>query len=153
MEHADIKLPLCFAEISAILPHRYPFLLIDKVTELVPSQYIKAYKNVTCNEPFFNGHFPGFPIMPGVLQIEAMAQCGGILVFYSGAFHPDTHIAYLAGVDEAKFKKPVVPGDRLEIRAEIIALKRNVCKLKSFASVDGELVSEAILLAVIQSKT
>ena len=152
MKKTDLKLPLGYHEISRILPHRYPFLLIDKVRELVPGQYAKAYKNVTCNEPFFSGHFPGLPIMPGVLQIEAMGQCGGILVFYSGDFNPDTQIAYLAGVDEAKFKKPVTPGDRLEIHTEIIALKKNLCKLKCVGSVDGELVSEATLLAVIQPK-
>ncbi len=152
MERTDLKLPLGYPEISRILPHRYPFLLIDRVTELVPGQYAKAHKNVTCNEPFFSGHFPGLPIMPGVLQIEAMGQCGGILVFYSGDFKPATQIAYLAGVDDAKFKKPVTPGDKLEIHTEIIALKKTLCKLKCVCSVSGELVSEATLLAVIQPK-
>lgn len=148
----DMKLPLGYMEISQILPHRYPFLFIDQVTELKPGILAKAYKNVSCNEPFFSGHFPGLPIMPGVLQIEAMGQCGGILVFYSGDFQPHKQIAYLASVEEAKFKKPVRPGDRLDIQADLIVLKRHFCKIKGVATVNGELVSEATLIAVIQQR-
>ena len=152
MVKTELKLPLSYPEISQILPHRYPFLLIDRVTELEPGNYAKGYKNVSINEPFFGGHFPEFPIMPGVLQVEAMGQCGGILIFYSGNFESNSQIAYLASIEEAKFKKPVRPGDRLDMQTELVSLKRHFCKIKGQAFVNHELVCEATLIAVIQNK-
>ena len=98
-----LVLPMGSEAISKILPHRYPFLLVDRVVELVPEKSILAYKNVTTNEPFFNGHFPGLPVMPGVFQIEAMAQTAGILAFFGGCFDPEKQVALFAGVDEARF--------------------------------------------------
>ena len=153
--HTDLRLltlPMGSEAISKILPHRYPFLLIDRVVELVPEKSISAYKNVTTNEPFFNGHFPGLPVMPGVLQIEAMAQAAGILAFFSGGFDPEKQVALLAGVDEARFRRAVVPGDRLDIRVEQLSRKRGVVKAKAQTLVDGQVASEAIILAVVRDR-
>ncbi len=145
-------LPMGYAEIIKILPHRYPFLMIDKVLELEPEKLIVAFKNISANEPYFAGHFPGFPVMPGVMQIEAMAQAGGILAYFGGDFNPDTQIAFLAGVDDARFRKPVVPGDRLDLRVEQVSRKRSVLKIRGQALVMGEVVSEATIVAVVRDK-
>jgi len=134
-------------EIREYLPHRYPFLLVDRVVELVPGESIQAYKNVTVNEPFFNGHFPDHPVMPGVLIIEAMAQAAGILGFKTMNKRPqDGSIYYFVGSDKLRFKRPVVPGDRLDLEAVIVSEKRGIWKFDVKATVDGHLVSSATIL-------
>lgn len=147
------SLPLGYADIAKILPHRYPFLFIDRVLELVPEKYIVAIKNVSANEPFFPGHFPGFPVMPGVLQIEALAQAGGILAYFGGDFDPEKEVAFLAGVDEARFRKPVMPGDTLVLKVEQISRKRSIIKIRGEALVNGEVSAEATMLAVVRDRT
>ena len=132
------------------LPHRYPFLLVDRVVEIVPNKHIKAYKNLTHNESFFNGHFPGNPIMPGVLQIEALAQAGAILCYESKLYDPKTQLAVLAGIDKVRFRRVVIPGDRLDLEVELLAFKKNIGKLKARAFVDGNLACEAIILAAVR---
>ena len=134
-------------EIIEYLPHRYPFLLVDRVTELNLGESIIAYKNVTINEPFFNGHFPDHPVMPGVLIIEAMAQAAGILGFKTMDKTPqDGSIYYFVGSDKLRFKRPVVPGDRLQLEASIRSEKRGIWKFECSASVDGELAASATIL-------
>ncbi|TYL47245.1 3-hydroxyacyl-ACP dehydratase FabZ [Marinomonas sp. IMCC 4694] len=134
-------------EIRQYLPHRYPFLLVDRVIELNLKESIVAYKNVTINEPFFNGHFPDHPVMPGVLIIEAMAQAAGILGFKTMDKKPeDGSIYYFVGSDKARFKRPVVPGDRLQLEAKIITEKRGIWKFECRATVDGELACSATIL-------
>jgi 3-hydroxyacyl-[acyl-carrier-protein] dehydratase len=134
-------------EIREYLPHRYPFLLVDRVTELQPGQSIVAYKNITVNEGFFEGHFPGLPVMPGVLILEAMAQAAGILGFRTMDKKPaDGSIYYFVGADNLRFKRPVVPGDRLQLEAAVVSAKRGIWKFDCRATVDGELVCEASIL-------
>jgi beta-hydroxyacyl-ACP dehydratase FabZ len=136
-------------EILKILPHRYPFLLVDKILELELSQRIVGIKNVTINEPFFQGHFPGFPIMPGVLMIEAMAQVAAILAFKSRKGE-EGDLILLAGVDKAKFRGGVFPGDTLKITAEVIKARPPFFRLRGRCFVDETLRSEAELMAVVQ---
>ena len=134
-------------EIRQYLPHRYPFLLVDRVVELNLNESIVAYKNVTINEPFFNGHFPNHPVMPGVLIIEAMAQAAGILGFKTMDKKPeDGSIYYFVGSDKARFKRPVVPGDRLQLEAKIVTEKRGIWKFECKATVDGELACSVSIL-------
>ena len=134
-------------EIREYLPHRYPFLLVDRVTTLNLGESIVAYKNVTINEPFFNGHFPDHPVMPGVLVIEAMAQAAGILGFKTMDKTPqDGSIYYFVGSDKLRFKRPVVPGDNLQLDAAIVSEKRGIWKFDCRASVDGQLVASATIL-------
>lgn len=135
-------------EIPKILPHRFPFLLVDKVVEITPSKSIVAVKNVTCNEQFFQGHFPEWKIMPGVLIIEAMAQAGAILLFRS---MPDAERKFLAlsKVDKAKFKRMVVPGDQLRMEVEWTRQKGMICQMRGKAFVDGELAAEADIYASV----
>ena len=134
-------------EIREYLPHRYPFLLVDRVTELNLGDSIVAYKNVTINEPFFNGHFPDHPVMPGVLIIEAMAQAAGILGFKTMNKTPqDGSIYYFVGSDKLRFKRPVVPGDKLLLEASIMSEKRGIWKFDCSASVDGQLAASATIL-------
>lgn len=129
------------------LPQRYPLLMIDRVLECEPGKRILAVKNVSNNEPQFVGHFPGRPIMPGVLILEAMAQAAGILVFRTQNQKPGSHaVYYYAGIDDARFKRPVVPGDRLEIEASILAHKRIIWKFACVARVDGAVAAEAVIL-------
>ncbi|MBS1160940.1 MAG: 3-hydroxyacyl-[acyl-carrier-protein] dehydratase [Proteobacteria bacterium] len=134
-------------EILEHLPHRYPFLLVDRVLELEPNKSIHAYKNVTINEPFFVGHFPHHPVMPGVLIMEALAQAAGILSFKSmnEKPSPDT-VFYFAGIDEARFKKPVVPGDQLHLHIQLERQMRGVWKFIAEARVDGQLAASAKLM-------
>ncbi len=138
-------------KILKTLPHRYPFLLVDRVIELIPRKKIIALKNVTINEPYFQGHFPGFPIMPGVLQIEALAQAGGILAMYELA-EKDNKLIFFMGIEKAKFRKPVLPGDQLMLHCEIVRVKGRVCHINGVAKVNDQIVSEAELLAAIVDK-
>jgi 3-hydroxyacyl-[acyl-carrier-protein] dehydratase len=137
-------------QIRKILPHRYPFLLVDRVEDIEFGQRIHAIKNVTVNEPFFPGHFPDYPVFPGVLIMEALAQAAAILTFASASDEETKNAAddlYLfAGIDNARFKRPVMPGDRLELFAEMTANKRGIYKYKAVAKVDGQVVAEADLM-------
>jgi 3-hydroxyacyl-[acyl-carrier-protein] dehydratase len=138
-------------EIKEFLPHRYPFLLVDRVLELVPGEKILAYKNITVNEAVFNGHFPQAPIFPGVMIIEALAQASGILGFSTVNKRPDDKTLYLfAGVDGVRFKRQVVPGDQLMLESSIDSVKRNIWRFKCRSSVDGKLACEAMLLCALQ---
>ncbi|MEY1661483.1 3-hydroxyacyl-ACP dehydratase FabZ [Isoalcanivorax beigongshangi] len=131
-------------EIKEYLPQRYPFLLVDRIIELVPGEKVVAIKNVTVNEPFFNGHFPQEPVMPGVLIIEAMTQAAGILGFVTENKRPADGFNYLlCGTDKARFKRPVVPGDQLVMTASLIAVRRHILKFACEARVDGQLVASA----------
>jgi beta-hydroxyacyl-ACP dehydratase FabZ len=138
-------------QILGLLPHRYPFLLIDRVLELTDDKVV-ALKNVTVNEPYFQGHFPGVPVMPGVLQIEAMAQAGGILASRSVQFDPATHVMLFMAIDGVKFRKAVVPGDQLII--EVVPLRKGkIFKMKGEIQVDGQVVSSAEFLAGLVEKS
>lgn len=138
-------------QIKELLPHRYPFLLVDRVTDIENGKKIIGYKNVSVNEEFFNGHFPLKPIMPGVLIVEAMAQISGILGFHTTGKRPaDGYIYLFVGADNVRFKRQVVPGDRLTLEAEIVNSKRNMYKFTCRASVDGELCSSADILVAEQ---
>jgi 3-hydroxyacyl-[acyl-carrier-protein] dehydratase len=139
-------------EIHKLLPHRYPFLLIDRVTEIVADKKLVGFKNVSVNEPFFMGHFPNHPVMPGVLVLEALAQACCLLAYKSTGFDPDKTVVYLMSIDGAKFRKPVVPGDRLMLTADVIKNKRTLWKQKGTATVDGQLVAEAEFLAMAVDK-
>lgn len=134
------------------LPHRYPLLLVDKVIEIIPNKKITAIKNVTFNEPHFLGHFPDHPIMPGVLIIEALAQAGALMVTCAENFKAEDKLVYFMSIDGAKFRKPVVPGDVLELHVEAIQNRGSVWKLSAQAKVDGVKVSEALLSAMIVDK-
>ena len=138
-------------EIQSLIPHRYPFLLIDRIIELEPLKRIVAIKNVTINEPFFQGHFPGAPVMPGVLIIEAMAQAGAVLLFREV---PDREnkLMYFAAIEEARFRKPVTPGDQLRLEIEVIKYRSGYGKLSGKAYVDGVVVCEAIVTSVTTDK-
>lgn len=139
-------------EILQYLPHRYPFLLVDRVLEIEPGSRILALKNVTMNEPFFPGHFPHHPVMPGVLIIEAMAQAAALLSFKSTGVKPDENsVVYFAGIDNARFKRPVVPGDQLLFEMTITHAKRNIYKYKGVARVGGEVATEAELMCAIKN--
>ena len=148
MSDDAIKLPVDVSCILHLLPHRYPFLLVDRVTELEPNQRIRALKNVTFNEPFFQGHFPGRPVMPGVLVIEAMAQAGGLLTQLSAAkgSHKEGQLFYLVKVDNARFSRMVVPGDQLDIEVRVKRLIRNMALYECEARVDGKVVASAEIL-------
>lgn len=134
-------------KIKAILPHRYPFLMVDRVTELEPGEYISGYKNVSVNESFFQGHFPDNPIMPGVLILEAMAQMGILFAVSTAPDDLKDQLMVFAGMDGVKFRKPVVPGDRLDMRLVHIKRKRRLWKMAGKAYVEGQLVVEATLTA------
>jgi 3-hydroxyacyl-[acyl-carrier-protein] dehydratase len=137
--------------IRDILPHRYPMLLVDRIEELEPDRIV-GIKNVTVNEPFFVGHFPDFPVMPGVMIIESMAQVAGVLVLST---IPDRHtkLVLLASVDEAKFRKPVRPGDQLRIEMKLIKRKATIAKMSGTAMVNGEVVAEAVMLCKLTDRT
>ncbi len=143
---------LDITQILQLLPHRYPMLLVDRVIEQVNGKYIKAYKNVTINEPFFTGHFPQKPIMPGVLILEALAQASGILAFGSVGKTPDQgSLYYLVGIDNARFKQPVLPGDQLHLYVEMTRNMRGIYKFTAEASVDGRTVAQADLMCTERS--
>jgi len=130
------------------IPHRYPFLLLDRVLELEQGRRVVALKNVTINEPFFLGHFPGAPVMPGVLIVEAMAQAGAVLLLHA---MPDraSKLVYFTGIDKARFRRTVVPGDQLRLTLEVLKLRSRSCKLRGIAEVDGQRVAEAEILSAL----
>jgi 3-hydroxyacyl-[acyl-carrier-protein] dehydratase len=135
--------------ILEILPHRWPFVLVDRVNEVVGHEYIRGHKCVSMNEPWFQGHFPGHPIMPGVLILEALAQIGGILAYASEPFDAASSLMFFLGIDKAKFRRPVMPGDRLDLEVRVLHHRSNVWKLKGEASVEGTLCAEGELLASV----
>ncbi|MBT8136409.1 MAG: 3-hydroxyacyl-ACP dehydratase FabZ [Gammaproteobacteria bacterium] len=132
--------------IMQLLPHRYPFLLVDRVTECVPGERLSAIKNVTANEPFFQGHFPKRPVMPGVIILEAMAQATGLLAFATAGTPDDDTLYYLVGIDKARFRRPVEPGDQLILTATLNRTRRNIWMFGARAEVDNELVSSAEMM-------
>jgi 3-hydroxyacyl-[acyl-carrier-protein] dehydratase len=138
-------------EIMGFLPHRYPFLLIDRVVEFEPAKRLVAIKNVTINEPFFQGHFPGYPIMPGVLVVEAMAQAGAIIMM-QGIPDREKKLAVFTGIERAKFRRPVTPGDQLRIEVDVLAFKSRVGRMESKAYVEGKLACQATLTCQIVPK-
>ncbi len=134
-------------EILRLLPHRYPFVMIDRVLSMLPDKSVEALKNVTINEPFFQGHFPGKPVMPGVLMLEGMAQAGGILAYCTEPENVGVKLLYFAGLDKVRFRRPVGPGDQLIYKVELLKKKRGIWKLAGKAYVDEKLVAEAELMA------
>ena len=139
-------------EIKQILPHRYPFLLVDRVLELEKNKRIVGIKNVSINEPFFEGHFPGRPIMPGVLIVEAMAQLGGILAFLSQSEEKPGSLIYFTGIDKVRFRRPVIPGDQIVFEIEFLKIRSRVVKMAGKATVEGNLAEEAELMASFGAK-
>ncbi len=138
-------------QIMKVLPHRYPFLLVDRILEIEENKRIVGLKNVTINEPFFQGHFPGHPIMPGVLIIEAMAQVGGMLLMGS-VEDPDSKVVYFMSLDNVKFRRPVKPGDQIRFELEIVQLRGSVCKMRGVGKVDGDVVAEADMAAMVRDR-
>ncbi|MDD9899422.1 MAG: 3-hydroxyacyl-ACP dehydratase FabZ [Alphaproteobacteria bacterium] len=138
--------------IMELLPHRYPLLLVDRIVDVVPNESATGIKNVTFNEPHFMGHFPGAPVMPGVLIVEAMAQTAGALVVHSNGKDFEGKLVYFMAIDDAKFRKPVVPGDVLHIHVTKQQARRNVWKFKGEAKVDGTVCAEAIVTAMIMDR-
>lgn len=136
-------------KIASILPHRYPFLLVDRVISIEPMKKLVAVKCVTVNEPHFNGHFPGHPVMPGVLILEALAQAAGLLARASMSEDTTAKMPYLMGIDNARFRRPVVPGDRVELHVEVVKRKGDVWREKGQAIVDGVVVAEAEFMAIL----
>ena len=137
--------------IQSILPHRYPFLLVDKILEMEPKKRIIGIKNVSINEPYFQGHFPGKPIMPGVLILESMAQTGGLLLLQEISDR-ESKLLYFVAIDNARFRRPVVPGDQLRLEMKVVAWRGNLCKLDGRATVDGALVAEATLMCMMADR-
>jgi UDP-3-O-[3-hydroxymyristoyl] N-acetylglucosamine deacetylase / 3-hydroxyacyl-[acyl-carrier-protein] dehydratase len=138
-------------EIMKVLPHRYPFLLVDRILELDEGKRVVGIKNVTINEPFFQGHFPGHPIMPGVLIVEAMAQVGGMLMLGS-IQEPDSKVVYFTSLDNVKFRRPVKPGDQLRFELDVVQIRGTLCKMHGVARVDGEVVCEADMAAMVRPR-
>jgi beta-hydroxyacyl-ACP dehydratase FabZ len=136
-------------EIQEVLPHRYPFLLVDRIVEMEMGRRVVGLKNVSINEPFFAGHFPGHPIMPGVLILEAMAQVGGYLLMRSLGVRGEKKLLYFTGIDGARFRRPVVPGDQIRFEVEVLQSRRQMCRMKGRALVDGVLAVEAELSAIV----
>jgi 3-hydroxyacyl-[acyl-carrier-protein] dehydratase len=143
-----VSAPLDVRDIMKSIPHRYPFLLVDRVLEMEPGRRIVAIKNVTINEPFFPGHFPGAPVMPGVLIIEALAQAGAVLLLHDMPDR-DKRLVFFTGIDEARFRRTVVPGDQLRLTMEVLKLRSRTCKMRGVAEVDGQLAAEAEILSAM----
>lgn len=148
---AEGKPVMTIEDIQKVLPHRYPFLLVDRILEVEANTRIVGLKNVTINEPFFQGHFPGHPIMPGVLIIEAMAQVGGMLLLGS-VDDPESKVVYFMSLDNVKFRRPVRPGDQLIFELAVTQIRGMVCKMRGLARVDGELVAEADMAAMVRDR-
>jgi len=146
-ENATVEVPIDIKGIVERLPHRYPFLLVDRVLECEKFKSIRVLKNVTMNEPFFQGHFPGEPVMPGVLILEGMAQAGGLLAYLSTPEMVGEKLIYFTGIDGARFRKMVRPGDQIIYEVEFVKQKGKICKMKGKAYVDSQLVTEADLMA------
>jgi 3-hydroxyacyl-[acyl-carrier-protein] dehydratase len=138
--------------IMKCIPHRYPFLLVDRVLEMEPKRRIVAIKSVSVNEPFFQGHFPGAPLMPGVLIVEAMAQAGAVLLLHDVPDR-DSKLVYFTGIDNARFRHTVVPGDQLRLSLDVLKLRPRSCKMKGSAEVEGRLVAEAEILSALVDRS
>lgn len=136
-------------EIQEVLPHRYPFLLVDRIVEIELGKRVVGLKNVSINEPFFAGHFPGHPIMPGVLILEAMAQVGGFLLMRSVGARAEKKVVYFTGIERARFRRPVVPGDQIRFDVDLLKWRRQMCRMKGAALVDGKVAAEAEMSAVV----
>lgn len=143
----QLPIPADIRVIQKHMPHRYPFLLVDRVVECRPGEFLRAYKNVTVNEPFFNGHFPGHPVMPGVLILEALAQASLLLGLATVEHDTTGMLFYFVGIDGARFKRPVVPGDQLVLETRLLAARRSLWKFSAEAKVDNEVVASAELMA------
>lgn len=148
-----MDLPFELPKILELLPHRYPFLLVDRILSIEPKKRIVGIKNVTFNEPFFQGHFPGHPIMPGVLIVEAMAQVGGVLGFLSQSEAEPGSLIYFTGMDRVRFRRPVVPGDQIVFEIEFLKIRSRMVKMAGKAMVDGNLAAEAELMATFGAKS
>ena len=142
----EFSLPIEAKDIQKLIPHRYPFLLLDRIVSFEPMKNLKAIKNITMNEPQFQGHFPDLPVMPGVLVIEAMAQACGTLAILSEGGRKENEFFFFAGIDNARFKRQVIPGDQLVFEVELITSKRGIGKFNAVAKVDGEIAAEAIIM-------
>ncbi len=145
-----METPIDIQKIMKHLPHRYPFILVDRILKMEPGKRVVGLKNVTINEPFFQGHFPGTPIMPGVLILESMAQTGGVLAISSLAEGGEGALMYFMGLDQVKFRKMVVPGDQLILELDVLKQRSKIMKLEGVAKVDGKIVAEAQLMATIE---
>ncbi len=145
----DITIPetIDIVEILKLLPHRYPFVMVDRILSLEMKKEIVGLKNVTINEPFFQGHFPAQPIMPGVLILEGMAQVGGIMAYYANPEAIGNKLLFFAGIDKARFRKPVVPGDQLIFKLELVKQKKSIMIMSAIATVDDKVVAQAELMA------
>jgi beta-hydroxyacyl-ACP dehydratase FabZ len=139
-------------DIMNYLPHRYPFLLVDRILELIPGDRLKGLKNVTINEPFFQGHFPGSPVMPGVMIVEAMAQAGGMLAFASLPEDKKGSVIYFMGMDKVRFRKPVIPGDQMIFNIQYIKKRKNIFKMSGVATVEDKIVADGELMANMGDK-
>ena len=152
MAELKFPLPMGVVEITKLLPHRFPFLLLDRIVEFEPEKRIVALKNVTANEPFFQGHFPGFPIMPGVLVLEALAQAGALMILHEDAT-PGDRLIYFTGVEGCKFRHPVVPGDQLRLEVDVLRFRSTAGRMQGRALVGDKLAAEATLsCAVVDRK-
>jgi 3-hydroxyacyl-[acyl-carrier-protein] dehydratase len=147
MSNTVIPEKIDILEILRLLPHRYPFVMVDRILAISPEKDIVGLKNVTINEPFFQGHFPAKPVMPGVLILEGMAQVGGILAFYSDPEKIGRSVLYFVGIDNARFRQPVTPGDQIHFKLELLKKRRGIWQLAGKAFVDEKLVAEAELMA------
>lgn len=151
MSELKFPLPMGVSEIERLLPHRYPFLLLDRIVEFEPTKRVVALKNVTANESFFQGHFPGFPVMPGVLLLEAMAQAGALMILHEDANLGD-HLIYFTGVDGCKFRRPVVPGDQVRLEVDVLRFRSNAGRMQGRAMVEGKLAAEATLSCAVVAR-